>query len=91
MGEVYYAVYNNKYLSPGGGHKEVIICQAPGKDPYIVDETVDALNMGTYNYASNQDPIVVYVGKHLALDVLPYFLYGNTRQDAGGLLKWALD
>ena len=55
------AIYNDKYLSPNGGHNEIIICSPPDKDPYIVDETVDAKNMGTYNYAANYIPGVYHV------------------------------
>ena len=85
------AQYNNKYLSPDGGHFEVIICEVPGKSPYIVDETVDALNMGTYNYASNDNNPMVYGLTHFFKDMLPYYLYGNTREDGKGVLKWALN
>ena len=84
------AIYNDKYLSPNGGHFEVIVCSPPGKEPYIVDETVDSKNMGTYNYASNEIPLL-YHGVHLFADMIPYYLYGNTLTDDVGLLKWALD
>ena len=82
------AIYNNKYLSPNGGHFEIIICEAPGKDPYIVN---DPINMGTYNYASNENFLLIYWFDHLFRDVVPYFFYGNTAEDEGGLLKWVLD
>ena len=80
------AVYNDKYLSPDGGHLEVIICSPPDKEPYIVDENVDEMNMGTYNYASNEIP-VIYHFNHFFQDMIPYYLYGNTRSDKTGLLK----
>lgn len=84
------ARYNDKYLSPNGGHNEIIICSPPNKQPYIVDETVDPLNMGTHNYASNDDFVLVYMIEHWNKDIFPYLLYGNTREDAGGYLKWYL-
>lgn len=83
------AKYNDKYLSPNGGHYEVIICNAPDIEPYIVDESVDPLNMGTYNYASN-DSLTYYI-EHFSKDMVPYYLYGNTLDDDKGWLKWALD
>lgn len=84
------AIYNDKYLSPNGGHLEVIVCSPPGKDPYIVDETVDVKNMGTYNYISNTIPLV-YHALHFVFDMVPYYLYGNTSEDDTGLLKWMLN
>ena len=85
------AKYNDKYLSPNGGHHEVIICNAPDIEPYIVDEFVDPLNMGTYNYASNDSFLLIYYVEHFVKDMFPYYLYGNTREDDVGWLKWALD
>ena len=85
------AKYNDKYLSPNGGHYEVIICNAPNIEPYIVDELVDVSNMGTYNYAANDSFIPIYYAEHLVKDMIPYYLYGNTRDDTKGWLKWALD
>ena len=85
------AKYNDKYLSPNGGHYEVIICNAPNIEPYIVDEFVDPLNMGTYNYAANDSFVLKYYVEHFFNDMVPYYLYGNTRDDDEGYLKWALD
>ena len=84
------ALYNDKYLSPDGGHIEVIICSPPGKSPYIVDQYVDEINMGTYNYASNEILVTYYVD-HFFRDMIPYYLYGNTSTDKEGWLKWAID
>ena len=84
------AAYNDKYLSPNGGHIEVIICSPPNSEPYIVDETVDALNMGTYNLASNEIPVVYHID-HFFRDMVPYYLYGNTSGDDVGWLKWVID
>ena len=84
-------IYNDKYLSPDGGHYEVIICSPPGKEPYIVDQNVDPLNMGTYNYASNTLWTPLYGITHFFCDMIPYYVFGNTREDGGGILKWALD
>ena len=83
------ARYNDKYLSPNGGHYEIIICSPPNKSPYIVDESVDPINMGTYNYASNQSPF--YYIDHFLRDMMPYYAFGNTKDDNVGFLKWALD
>ena len=85
------AQYNDKYLSPNGGHYEVIICNAPDIEPYIVDELVDVSNMGTYNYAANDSFILIYYAEHFVKDMIPYYLYGNTRDDTKGWLKWAID
>ncbi len=84
------AIYNKKYLSPNGGHIEIVICTPPNKEPYIVDETIDPLNMGTYNYASNEQFFISYFAEHFMVDMLPYFLYGNTSDDSFGLVKWYL-
>ena len=81
------ARYNDKYLSPNGGHYEIIICSPPNKSPYIVDESVDPINMGTYNYASNQSPF--YYIDHFLRDMMPYYAFGNTKDDNVGFLKWA--
>ena len=83
-------IYNDKYLSPDGGHLEVIICSPPNKSSYIVNEYVDEINMGTYNYASNEIPGLYHVD-HLVRDVLPYSLYGNTLEDKTGALKWVIE
>ena len=80
------AVYNDKFLSPDGGHIEVIICFPPDKDPYIVDENVDERNMGTYNHASNEIPVVYHIN-HFFDDMVPYYLFGNTPEDSYGLFK----
>ena len=56
-----------------------------------MDETVDPLNMGTYNYASNDSFFLIYYVEHFFKDMVPYYFYGNTREDDVGLLKWALD
>lgn len=85
------AKYNDKYLSPSGGHYEVIICNAPNIEPYIVDEFVDASNMGTFNYASNDSFPLTYYAEHFVKDMIPYYFFGNTRNDAKGMLKWALN
>ena len=85
------AKYNDKYLSPQGGHYEIIICEPPEKAPYIVDQFVDPLNMGTYNYASNDKFFLFYWVDHFVNDMVPYYFFGNTRNDEEGLLKWALD
>ena len=80
------AVYNDKFLSLDGGHIEVIICFPPDKDPYIVDENVDERNMGTYNHASNEIPVVYHIN-HFFDDMVPYYLFGNTPEDSYGLFK----
>ena len=85
------AQYNNKYLSPDGGHLEVIVCEPPDKSPYVVDQSVDPLNMGTYNYASNEQFVLFYGFDHFVNDMIPYFFFGNTKEDSEGLLKWALE
>lgn len=85
------AKYNDKYLSPNGGHYEIIICSAPGKDPYIVDQSVDPLNMGTYNYASDNQIFFVYWIDHFVRDMVPYYMFGNTREDKEGVFKWLLE
>ena len=69
----------------------MIICNNPNGVPYIVDETVDPINMGTYNYASNDSFLLFYYIDHFFRDMLPYYAYGNTRDDNSGFLKWALD
>ncbi len=74
-----------------GGHYEVIICNPPNGSPYIVDETIDPLNMGTYNYASNDAFLPIYYLDHFFRDMLPYYVFGNTRDDQFGFLKWLLD
>ncbi len=80
------AIYNDKFLSPDGGHIEVIICFPPDKEPYIVDETVDVGNMGTYNYASNKIPGIYHIN-HFFDDMIPYYLYGNTPTDKNGIFN----
>ena len=55
----------------------MIICYPENGTPYVVDESVDPRNMGTYNYYPN------YI-KHLVYDVFPYFLYGNSENDSYG-------
>ena len=84
-------IYNDKYLSPNGGHIEIIISSPPNKTPYIVDESIDPTNMGTYNYASNQQWSLFYGVEHFFKDMVPYYFFGNTREDSGGLFKWAIN
>ncbi|MBQ8040705.1 MAG: hypothetical protein IJ274_12725 [Lachnospiraceae bacterium] len=45
--------------------------------------------MGTYNYAANYIPVAYHI-LHFFVDMMPYYLYGNTETDDVGLLKWAL-
>jgi len=85
------AKYNDKYLSPNGGHYEVIICSPPDKAPYVVNQYVDPVNMGTYNFASNDLWKPIYGVWHFCADMVPYYLFGNTREDGDGWLKWALN
>ena len=85
------ALYNDKYLSPEGGHYEIIICSPPGKNSYIVNQSIDPTNMGTYNYANNDEWVVFYGIKHFFMDMVPYYLFGNTREDKLGVLKWVID
>ena len=82
---------NIKYLSTDG-HYEVIICYPENGTPYVVDESVDPLNMGTYNYVGAIDDMEMletadYIFDHLIYDMLPYYLYGNTADDSFGILK----
>ena len=84
------AIYNNKYLSPNGGHYEVIICEPPNAPAYIVNEKVDPINMGTYNYAPNTLPYPIYIISHGVADILPYVFFGNTREDEDGWFKWLI-
>ena len=69
----------------------VIICSPPNKAPYIVDQYVDPINMGTYNYASNDLWKPIYGIWHFFDDMLPYYFFGNTREDTDGWLKWAVN
>ncbi|WNG19043.1 kelch repeat-containing protein [Cystobacter fuscus] len=64
---------NEKFVSPNGGHCEAVY----DKNGQVV---TDPLNMGTYNYG---DQSAGFWGnaEHLALDVVPYYILGNTPGD----------
>jgi hypothetical protein len=64
--------YNLKFVSDDG-HFEIIY----NKDGKKITQEKDPKNMGTFNYA---DP-VLNPRKHSVLDVMPYFIWGNTEED----------
>jgi hypothetical protein len=64
--------YNLKFVSDDG-HFEIIY----NKDGKKITQENDPKNMGTFNYA---DP-VLNPRKHSVLDVMPYFIWGNTDKD----------
>jgi hypothetical protein len=64
--------YNLKFVS-ADGHFEIIY----NKDGKKITQEGDPKNMGTFNYA---DP-VLNPRKHSVLDVMPYFIWGNTEED----------
>ncbi|MDR2193130.1 MAG: hypothetical protein LBP19_01465 [Treponema sp.] len=64
--------YNLKFVSDDG-HFEIIY----NKDGKKITQENDPKNMGTFNYA---DP-VLNPRKHSILDVMPYFIWGNTEED----------
>jgi hypothetical protein len=64
--------YNLKFVSDDG-HFEIIY----NRDGKKITQENDPKNMGTFNYA---DP-VLDPEKHSVLDVMPYFIWGNTEED----------
>ena len=72
------ALYNVKYVKKNkdGSSYEIVLCELPNGDCYIVD---DPVNMGTYNY-SNPDGIIGSA-MHFVKDMLPYYYYKNTPSD----------
>jgi hypothetical protein len=64
--------YNLKFVSDDG-HFEIIY----NRDGKKITQENDPKNMGTFNYA---DP-VLNPEKHTVLDVMPYFIWGNTEED----------
>lgn len=68
------AEHNVMYLSPDGGHYEVIICERPDTEPYIVN---DPINMETCNYTSNDNPLPIYVVDHFVRAMVPCYLFGT--------------
>ena len=75
------AVYNKKFvkLNPDGSSSEAIICFPPSGNPYLVD---DYLNGGTFNF---YNPGGWFNGNipHFLFDMMPYYMYGNQREDGG--------
>ena len=66
-------VENSKWVSPDG-HREVVFT-GKGNDQHV---TTDARDIGTYNY---YDPRKNPAG-HVALDVIPYVILGNSSEDS---------
>lgn len=68
---------NVKYMTKDKS-KEVIINFTDPKNPEIV---TDPYNMGTYNFGTN-------VITHTFMDVIPYWLYGNSEEDSDMKYIW---
>jgi len=84
------AKFNRKFIRPdeSGGSVEAVICFAPGKEPYLV---TDEVNAGTYNFVSpikREFPYVTprSVWGHWKKDLLPYLrlLYREKRERKHG-------
>ncbi|MDO4792972.1 MAG: S-layer homology domain-containing protein [Filifactor alocis] len=66
--------YNLKFCSKDGKYEAVY-----NRDYKLQDETVSPENMGTYNYGSPfSKPLPI---SHVALDVIPYYNWGNSPED----------
>lgn len=75
------AAYNKKFVKVNADRSssEAIICFPPSGDPYLVD---DYLNGGTFNF---YNPGGWFNGNipHFLFDMMPYYMYGNQREDGG--------
>jgi hypothetical protein len=65
--------YNTKFISEDG-HFEAVY----NKSGKLVTEKNDPLNMGTFNYADQVNEKT----KHLEFDIMPYFKWGNSKNDS---------
>jgi RHS repeat-associated protein len=62
---------NRKFVSRNGGNFEAVFTSEG-------DLVTDPLNMGTYNFFG---PKVLWGIPHSLMDVIPYYIFGNTPQD----------
>jgi hypothetical protein len=65
---------NVKYMSDNGKY-EVVINFTDKDNPKIV---TDPYNKGTYNFADYRE----YPLEHIVIDVIPYYLWGNSKEDS---------